>query len=133
MNITCIIIHTWAYTKSHERNNFVSQWPSCMLLKLNYKCQIRHYLGKLNPMTINTIYFFIKFLKTLTAHKSQICRIMAYKWVIRLSPSTVSQKTNSNGYKYPITLKKLQTWLQKENEQIFSTWECCVQKHKNVV
>jgi hypothetical protein len=67
---------------------------------------------------------------SLTAHKSQISIILAYKWVIRLSPSTVSRKTNSNGYKYSITIKKLQTWLQKENEQSFSTWECCIQKHK---
>ena len=60
MTIPCIIIHTWAYTKSHESNNCVSKWPSCMLIKLNYKCKIQHRLGKPNPMTINTIYFFTK-------------------------------------------------------------------------
>ena len=42
---------------------------------------------------------------SLTTHKSQICKIMAYKWVIGLSPSTLSRKTDSNDYKYPITPK----------------------------
>jgi len=42
---------------------------------------------------------------SLTIYKSQISRILAYKWVIRLSPSASSQKTDSNDYKYPINTK----------------------------
>ena len=102
-----------------------------MLLKLNYKCQNSGASWKTESSDYKHYIFLYKILKaSLTAHKSQICRILAYKWVIRLSPLTLSCKIDSDDYKYPITLKRLQTWLQKENKKIFSTWECCVHKHK---